>query len=200
MQRGRKAVMRAECERNATVKARRQGKGERSKRGKKGQPSQKRKRALALNTTTDKNTTLKPPRLFPFAPFGEVCPFLPLAPFPFTLASLLLRLHPLASACIGFSPFASACIGLQALSLPFGVGWSAGRVGGRLVVSVVGWSCRLVVSAGRLVVSVVGWSPWLSLQLAPFDAQIQRKQGIKHPAFFILTLHPFVYDCKSSDL
>ena len=158
--------MRAECKRNATAKARGEGGGGRGQRGRGEQPSQRRKRALALKHTQQHETTLKPPRLFPFAPFGECSDPLALCPDSLPPPSLLYRLHPLASACIGFSPFASACIGLQALSLPFWVGWSAR----------------------------------LSMQLATIGAQIQRKQGIKDPAFFILTLHPFVYDCKSSDL
>ena len=170
MQRGRKAVMRAECEGNATAKARGQGGGGRGQRGKGAQPSQRRKRALALNTTTDKNTTLKPQRLFPFAPFGEVsAPFAP-CPDPLSPASLLFRLHPLASACIGFSPFASACIGLQPRHLPLRVGGSGCRVG----VSGRGSGCR------------VG-SPPLPLQLAPMNAQRQRKHGIENHAFFLLT-------------
>ena len=168
--------MRAECEGNATAKARGQGEEGRGQRGKGEQPSQKRKRALAHNTTTDKNTTLKPPRLFPFAPFGEVCdPFAP-CPDPLPPASLLYRLHPLASACIGFSPFASPCIRLHARSLPLRVGGSAGRVGGRRVGSGVGGSGRWV-----------GGSPLLPLPPAPLGAQRQRKQGIENPAFFIQT-------------
>ena len=107
------------------------------------QPSQKRKRALALNTTTDKNTTSQPPRLFPFAPFGEVSDPLAPCPDPLPPTSLLFRLHPLASACIGFSPFASPCIRLQTPNLPFWVGGSGGRVG------VSGRGCRVGVS-GRL--------------------------------------------------
>ena len=137
--------MRAECEGNATAKARGQGAEGRGQRGKGAQPSQKRKRALAQNTTTDKNTTPHAPRLFPFAPFGEVsAPFAP-CPFPLPPASLLFRLHPLASACIGFSPFASPCIRLQALSLPLRVGGSAGRgVGSGVGVSgLLGGSGRL---------------------------------------------------------
>ena len=141
MQRGRKAVMRAECEGNATAKARGQGAGGRGQRGKGAQPSQKRKRALAQKATTQHETTLKPPRLFPFAPFGEVsAPFAP-CPDPLPPACLLFRLHPLASACIGFSPFASACIGLQPRHLPLRVGVSGCRLG----VSARG--CRLGVSA-----------------------------------------------------
>ena len=160
MQRGRKAVMRAECEGNATAKARGQGAGGRSQRGRGEQPSQKRKRALALYSTTDKNTTLKPPRLQPFAPFGEGSDPPAPCPDPLPPTSLLFRLHPLASACIGFSPFASPCIRLQALSLPLRVGGSAGRVG----VSGRGSAGR-VCSAGR-----VG-SALLPLPPAPIGAQ-----------------------------
>ena len=157
--------MRGECKGNATAKARGQGGGGRGQRGKGAQPSQKRKRALAQNTTTDKNTTSQPPRLFPFAPFGEVsAPFAP-CPFPLPLASLLYRLHPFASPCIGFSPLASACIRLHPPNLPFRVGGSGCRVG----------------VSGR-----VG-SVALPLPPAPIGAQRQRKQGIKDPAFFSLT-------------
>ena len=165
--------MRAECEGNATAKARGQGAGGRGQRGKGAQPSQRRKRALALKHTQQHETTLKPPRLRPFAPFGEVsAPFAP-CPDPLRPASLLFRLHPLASACIGFSPFASPCIRLQALSLPLRVGGSAGRVGG----SGRGSGCRVGVS-GR-----VG-SALLPLPPAPIGAQRKRKQGIENPAFF----------------
>ena len=168
--------MRGECKGNATAKARGQGGGGRGQRGKGEQPSQKRKRALAQNTTTDKNTTLRTPRLFPFAPFGEVCdPFAP-CPDPLPPASLLYRLHPFASPCIGFSPLASACIRLHPPNLPFRVGGSGGRVG----VSGRGSGCRVGVS-GR-----VG-SALLPLPPALIGAQRQRKQGIKNPAFFSLT-------------
>ena len=153
MQRGRKAVMRAECKRNATAKARGEGGGGGGQRGRGEQPSQRRKRALELKHTQQHETTLKPPRLFPFAPFGEGSD--PLAPCPDSLPppSLLYRLHPLASACIGFSPFASACIRLQTPSLP------------------------LPVWAGR----VVGSGRWVGSVGLPFPLPIalrQRKQGI----------------------
>ena len=121
--------MRAECEGNATAKARGQGEGGRGQRGRGEQPSQRRKRALALKHTQQHETTLKPPRLFPFAPFGEGSDPLAPCPSPLPPASLLYRLHPLASACIGFFPFASACIGLQPRHLPLRVGGSGGRVG-----------------------------------------------------------------------
>ena len=124
--------MKGECKRNATAKARGQGGGGRGQRGKGEQPSQRRKRALAHKTTQQHETTLPSPRLFPFAPFGEGSD--PLAPCPDSLppASLLYRLHPLASPCIGLRPLASACIRLHLLHLPWsggGVGWSGRCVG-----------------------------------------------------------------------
>ena len=160
MRGGRKAVMRGERKGNATAKARGQGAGGRGQRGRGEQPSQKRKRALAQNTTTDKNTTLKSPRLFPFAPFGEGSDPLAPCPDPLPPTSLLFRLHPFASPCIGFSPLASPCIGLQPRHLPLRVGGSGCRVG----VSGRGSGCRVGVS-GRVC------SPLLPLQLAPIGAQ-----------------------------
>ena len=163
--------MRAECKRNATAKARGEGGGGRGKRGKGAQPSQKRKRALALKHTQQHETTLKTPRLFPFAPFGEGSD--PLAPCPDSLPppSLLYRLHPLASACIGFSPFAFACIRLQAPSLPLRV-W-AGRVVG---------SVGLGGSGGRVwAVGRVGGSP-LPLAHRPET----KKAGYQKPCFLFI--------------
>ena len=132
--------MRAECEGNATAKARGQGAGGRGQRARGEQPSQKRKRALAQKATQQHETTLKPPRLFSFAPFGEASDPLAPCPDPLPPSSLLFRLHPLASACIGFSSFASACIGLQPLRHPLRVGVSGCRVG------VSGRGCRVGVS------------------------------------------------------
>ena len=140
MRGGRKAVMRGERKGNATAKARGQGAEGRGQRGRGEQPSQKRKRALALNTTTDKNTTSQPPRLFPFAPFGEGSDPLAPCPDPLPPTSLLFRLHPFASPCIGFFPLASPCIGLQPRHLPLHVGGSGCRVG------VSGRGCRVGVS------------------------------------------------------
>ena len=157
MQGGKKAVMRAECKGNATVKARWQEARGRGQRSKVAQPSQKRKRALALNTTTDKNTTSQPPRLLPFAPFGSVAPPCPFDPDPLPPASLLFRLHPFASACIGFFPLASACIGLQPLNLPFRVSVSGCRVGVSGLGS-RGVGCRV---SGRGVGSALLGSPCL---------------------------------------
>ena len=163
--------MRAECEGNATAKAMGQGAEGRGQRGKGAQPSQKRKRALAHNTPTDKDTTLKTPRLFPFAPFGEVsAPFAP-CPFPLPPTSLLFRLHPLASACIGFSPFASPCIRLQALSLPLRVGVSGCRVG------VSGWGCRVGVS---------GWGVGSPPPPAPAPRSKTKKAGYLTPCFLFI--------------
>jgi len=135
--------MRAECKGNATAKARGQGERGRGQRGKRAQPSQRRKRALALKHTQQHETTLKPPRLRPFAPFGEVSALFAPCPDSFPPTSLLFRLHPLASACIGFSPFASACIRLHPPSFPLGVGVSGCRVGGCLGVSGLGVSGRV---------------------------------------------------------
>ena len=179
--------MRGERKGNATVKARGQGGGGRGQRGKGAQPSQKRKRALAQNTPTDKDTTLKTPRLFPFAPFGEVCDPVAPCPDPLPPASLLFRLHPFASPCIGFSPFASACIRLHPPNLPFRVGGSGGRVG----VSGRGSGCRVGVS-GR-----VG-SVALPLPLLPHDARRQRKQGIENPAFFLTCSQSTYTNCNSN--
>ena len=107
------------------------------------QPSQKRKRALALKHTQQHETTLTPPRLFPFAPFGEVsAPFAP-CPSPLPPTSLLFRLHPFASPCIGFFPLASLCIGLQPRHLPLRVGGSGCRVGVSGLWGRVGVSGRL---------------------------------------------------------
>ena len=165
--------MRAECKGNATAKARGQGGGGRGQRGKGAQPSQRRKRALAQKHTKQHETTLKPPRLCPFAPFGEVSA--PFAPYPDSLppASLLFRLHPLASACIGFSPFASACIGLQPRHLPLRVGGSGCRVG------VSGRGCRVGVS-GRGVGSPPAPAP-------PRCAQT-KKAWYRKPCFLFIDL------------
>ena len=131
--------MRAECKGNATAKAGWRRQGVKGKSSQSRQPSQKRQRALAHTPTKDGDTTLKPPRLRPFAPFGEVCRLLAACPCPLAATSLLFRLHAFASACIGFFPFASACIGLQPRCLPLrllrcrGVGcWGVGCRG-------VGW-------------------------------------------------------------
>ena len=118
--------------------------------------------------------------LLPLAP--------PLSPLPPCFIACI-PLHPLASPCIGLRPLASPCIRLQALSLPLGVG--SGRVVGS--VGRVGGSGRLG-AVGRVGGSALPLPAPLPLPLR------QRKQGIKHPAFFIKTLHSFVYDCKSSDL
>ena len=172
--------MRAECKGNATAKARGQGARGRGQRGRGEQPSQRRKRALAHKKTQQHETTLRPPRLFPFAPFGEGSDPLAPCPSPLPPTSLLFRLHPLASACIGFSPFASACIGLQPRHLPLRVG--SGRVVGS--VGRVGWSGRLG-AVGRLGVAALPLPSPLPI------ARRQRKQGVNNPAFFSFTLHLF---------
>ena len=174
MQRGRKAVMRAECKGNATAKARGQGARGRGQRGRGEQPSQRRKRALAHKTTQQHETTQRPPRLFPFAPFGEGSDPLAPCPSPLPPTSLLFRLHPLASACIGFSPFASACIGLQPRH-PLRVGsgrvvGSVGRVGGS----------GLLGSVGRVGVAA------LPLPLPKQLARRQREWGFDNPTFFLI--------------
>ena len=169
--------MRGERKGNATAKARGQGAKGRGQRGKGAQLSQKRKRALAQNTTTDKNTTLKPPRLFPFAPFGEVSAPLAPCPDPLPPTSLLFRLHPFASPCIGFSPLASPCTGLQPRHLPLRVGGSGCRVG------VSGRGCRVGVS-GRF-----SPAPPAACPHAPSDT---KKAGYLTPCFlFRRNLHPF---------
>ena len=175
MQRGRKAVMRAECEGNATAKARGQGAGGRGQRGRGAQPSQRCKRALAQKATTQHETTLKPPRLRPFAPFGEVSAPLAPCPDPLPPTSLLFRLHPLAFACIGFSPFAFACIGLQPRHLPLRVGGSGCRVG------VSGRGCRVGVSDRG------GGSP--PAPPPPRCAQT-KKAGYRKPCFLYIDFSP----------
>ena len=118
---------------------------------------------------------------------------------PLPLASLLFRLHALASPCIGFCPLASPCILFASLHLPWGVGVSGCRVcsGCRVSGCRVCSGCR--VSGCRVCSGCRVGSPLLPLPFPLPEAQRQRKQGIKHPAFFIQTLHSFVYDCKSSD-
>ena len=170
MRGGRKAVMRGERKGNATAKARGEGAGGRGQRGRGEQPSQKRKRALAQKATQQHETTLKPPRLFPFAPFGEVSDPLAPCPDPLPPPSLLFRLHPFASPCIGFSPLASPCIGLQPRHLPLRVGGSGCRVG------VSGRGCRVGVS-GRGVGSPPAPAP-------PRCAQT-KKAGYRKPCFLI---------------
>mgnify|MGYP003525123839 CR=1 FL=1 len=102
--------------------------------------------------------TLAPP-LYPLTPCFSAC----------------IGLHPLASPCIGLRPLASACIRLHLLHLPLGVG--SGRVVGS--VGRVGGSGRLG-SVGR-----VGGSA-LPLPSPSALALRQRKQGIKHLAFFLI--------------
>ena len=150
---GNASRMQGECEPNATAKARGQGGGGRGQRGRGEQPSQRRKRALAHNTTQQHETTLKPPRLFPFAPFGEGSDPLAPCPDPLPPASLLYRLHRLASPCIGLHPLAPLCIPLASVficSTFLGVSgcrgvWTALGVGvsGRLGCQGVGSGCRL---------------------------------------------------------
>ena len=128
-------------------------------------------------------------RLLAFFPAPSASP-LPLPP-----ASLLYRLHPLASPCIPLRPLASPCIGLHLQHLPWGVGVSGCRVGSgcRGVGTARVSGCRLGVSALPLP---------LPLQLAPR----QREWGFDNPTFFSFTLQLFeveniavlltIYPCK----
>ena len=120
-------------------------------------------------------------RLLAFFPAPSASP-LPLPP-----ASLLYRLHPLASPCIPLRPLASPCIGLHLQHLPLGVG--SGRVVGS--VGRVGGSGRLG-AVGR-----VGGSA-LPLPAPLPIAQRQRKQGIKNPAFFLISSQSIYKYCNSS--